>query len=84
MIFIYSQSSIHHLSGLLRTNMMTSLHFFFLAFLWLMFGALNLSWKGAGLSSGRDSLFYSAWELDVNFFILKITDMIGWKLKNLR
>ena len=57
---------------------------FFLAFLWLMFGALNLRWKGAGLSSGRDSLFYSAWELDVNFFILKITDMIGWKLKNLR
>ena len=35
-------------------------------------------------SSGRDSLFYSVWELDVNFFILKIIDMIGWKLKNLR
>ena len=81
MIFIYSQSSIHHLSGLLRTNMMTSLQ---LAFLWLMFGALNLRWKGAGLSSGRDSLFYSAWELGVNFLILKITDMIGWKLNNLR
>ena len=33
---------------------------------------------------GRDCLFYSAWELDVNLFILKIIDMIRWKLKNLR
>ena len=35
-------------------------------------------------SSGRDSLFYSARELDANLFILKIIDMIRWKSKNLR
>ena len=33
MIYIYSQPSIHHLSGLLRTNMMTSLQFFFSFFM---------------------------------------------------
>ena len=35
-------------------------------------------------SSGRDSLFYFALELDANLFILKIIDMIRWKSKNLR
>ena len=39
---------------------------------------------GLHLRSGRDSLFYSARELDANLFILKIIDMIRWKSKNLR
>ena len=53
-----------------------------------MFGALDLWWKGVGLSSGRDSLFYSAWELwrdrkeieesKVNAELSQVRDIYVW------